>query len=287
MDRLEFSYVRPSTVADALEALAKPGARAIAGGTDLMIEIKERKTACTELVDVSEIPGLGQIRVTEDRIEIGAAAAFTQIASHPVLREEYTALAQAAGKVGSPQIRNRGTIGGNLVTGSSAGDTLCPLTAFGASLTIAARSGEIAVDMDHFWSEAVRAVLAAGGLLTKVTLPRRERPWKSVFVKLGRRESLAISRESLTVAAAVDGELRIAEARVAVGSAGRHAYRVPAAEAALAGRRYPEVDPGQVEAALAQAVHDALGSRSTVRYKAQAVKGLLGQALEDLRPQMV
>lgn len=286
MDGLKFSYVRPLTVADALEALERPGARAIAGGTDLMIGIKERRTDCAELVDVSEIPELRQIRVTGERIEIGAAATFTQIAAHPVLRGEYTALAQAAEKVGSPQIRNRGTIGGNLVTGSSAGDTLCPLAAFGASLTIAGQSGETTVDMDGFWSEAIRAALAAGGLLTNVTLPRRERPWKSVFVKLGRRESLAISRESLTVAAAADGEMRITEARVAVGSAGRHAYRVPAAEAAIAGRRCSEIDPGRVEAALARAVHNALGSRSTVRYKAQAVKGLFGQALEDLRPRL-
>lgn len=282
MDKLDFSYVRPLTVKEAAEALCVPGAKVIAGGTDLMIELKERKTSCACLVDITAIDELTAIHVTDKQIEIGAAVPFTEIARHPVIRAEYTALAQAVSKVGSPQIRNRGTIGGNLSTGSSAGDSLCPLTAFGADLVIADQMGRKTVNIADFWDAAVRDGLSTKKLLTQIILPRQLQPMQSVFIKLGRRESLAISRLSLTMAVSLDSNHRIADARAAIGSAGRHAYRVPEAENLLRGKLYTEVDQQRLEYELANAIQKTLGARSTAQYKAQAVKGLCRQAEKSL-----
>ncbi len=283
MDHLSFDYCRPATAEEAVAALGVPGTRVIAGGTDLIIAMREGKLRPTCLVDVSAIPDMTGIRWKENILEIGAATAFADIAADPFVREEFTALAQAASKVGSPQIRHRGTVGGNIATGSSAGDTLCPLTAFDCRVELAGSEGRRICSLDELWSPEQQAALGERTILTKIFLERGSAPWTSVFVKLGRRESLAISRLSLSVCLrrGTDGPIR--DARVAVGSAGRHAYRVPEAETLLCGCLPGALDVRAVQDALSAAVHRALGNRATVRYKAQAIRELFSQAMEELR----
>ena len=282
MEPLNFDYLRPATLAEAVEALQTPGRRVIAGGTDLILAIKEKKVQPACLVDISGIPELSGIREKENVLEIGAASAFTDIAGNPVIRQKFLALSEAASKVGSPQIRNRGTIGGNLSTGSSAGDTICPLTAFSARVELVGPEGKRILPLEDFWREEGQRGLSESTVLTRVLLETGKVPWTSTFVKLGRRESLAISRLSLTLCLRFAANGTICEARTAVGSAGRHAYRVTEAETLLQGRTMSGADARDVEEALSAAVCRALGTRSTVRYKAQAVQELYRQALDRI-----
>lgn len=283
MSRLEFSYVRPSTIQEAVDALQTPNARIIAGGTDVMIELKEKNEQECVLVDVTSIPELTQIRVTETTLEIGAAVTFTDISLHPVICSEYSALAKAASLVGSPQIRNRGTVGGNLSTGSSAGDSICPLTAFGADLIIVGAAGEETINIADFWTWDGRKQLSTKAVLYKVILPRRSPAAQSSFIKLGRRESLAISRLSVSLAVWSNETGVITKATAAVGSAGRYAYCVPEVSAVFVGKTLETATGQGAEELLSAAVSRALGARSTARYKAQAVKALCGQAINNLQ----
>lgn len=279
MSKLGFEYKRPSTIQEAIAVLQTSGARVIAGGTDLMIELKEHDVQNCVLVDITSIPEMTEILVTEETVEIGAAVSFTDISLHPVIRREFTALAQAASLVGSPQIRNRGTIGGNLSTGSSAGDSLCPLTAFCADLVLVGSNGEEIVNIADFWTHESRKKLSTETILSKVILRRKVETTNSAFIKLGRRESLAISRLSVALVVSKDEAGFISEAAVAIGSAGRHAYSVPDASSIMVGKTLKDVNCEEMGEALAQAIRRALGSRATAPYKAQAVKALCRQAL--------
>ncbi len=283
MDHLRFDYRRPATVEEAVESLGIPGTRVIAGGTDLIIAMREGKLRPAVLVDVSSIPEMTGIRTEENVMEIGAATVFTDIAENPLVRSEFAALAQAASKVGSPQIRHQGTVGGNLATGSSAGDMLCPLAAFNCRVELAGPEGRQIRTLDELWSPECQAGLGESTILTKVLLARESIPWRSVFVKLGRRESLAISRLSLSLCLRQGPDQKVREARVAIGSAGRHAYRVREAEMLLSGCSPDAWDVSAVQDALSAAVRRVLGARATARYKAQAVRELFSQAMDEMK----
>lgn len=282
MNKLSFDYIRPTSVQEAVTALQTPDARVIAGGTDLMIEMKEQRKPGGILVDVTAIPEMTEIWVSDDVVKIGAAVSFTDISNHPIIRQEFTALAQAASLVGSPQIRNRGTIGGNVSTGSSAGDTLCPLTAFGADLLLVGPEGEEIINIIDFWASDRQKELSVRTLLVKIILHRNITPTSSSFIKLGRRESLAISRLSVALTIRRGAGGHILEAFAAIGSAGRHAYRVPEVGPLMMGKFPGDVDRFAVEKSLSDAVSRTLGTRSTARYKAQAVQALGRQAMEQL-----
>jgi carbon-monoxide dehydrogenase medium subunit len=276
---VDFDYFRPATLREALELLSAhgPKARIMAGGTDLVLEMKRGEAAPEVLVDVTAIPELRVLECDDQVLRIGAACTFAAICTSPYVRDYAPALAAAAGQVGSPQIRARGTIGGNVGTRSPAGDALPPLVAHGAEAVVVSGAGARTVRIEEILSGAER--LEPGELIRDFRIPRREGV-KGVFVKLGRRNALAIARLSLAlVAHPVEAG---GDARVALGTLGIVPVRVPEAEDLMNRRGLdPAAWPEMAEAA-SRAVERSIPGRPTAPYKMRAVKGIIYEALENM-----
>src|SRR5512140_2480179 len=168
-------YIQPTSTAEVLEILKTRGskARIVAGATDLILELERgvRKDIDT-LIDVTRLPGLDRIELDEDGvIHLGALVSHNDCAASPLIRERAYPLARAAWEVGAPQIRNRGTVAGNLITASPANDTITPLVALGASVTLASVSGERRVALNDFYTGVRKTVMRPDEMLMEISFP--------------------------------------------------------------------------------------------------------------------
>lgn len=227
------SVVVPSSLAEAVEALgAHPGAMVLAGGTDAMVEINEghrrlgHDGAPGTVVAVDRVAELRSFTIDQAarRVTIGAGVTYTELLDEP-LAALLPALAEASRTVGSPQIRNTGTLGGNLGTCSPAGDGLPVLSALDAEVHLAAADGERTVSVHDFMVGVKRTALRPGELIVAVTLPLLD-GWQG-YSKVGVRNAMVIATASACLA--VHGPDR--SVRVSIGSVGPTVLRCPEAEA--------------------------------------------------------
>jgi CO/xanthine dehydrogenase FAD-binding subunit len=254
----------PTTLDDALELRARhPEALPILGGTDVMVDLNFERVRPDALLDLGEVPELRGWSAESGSVLLGAGVTYTELLE-PMLAAELPALAEAARTVGSPQIRNRGTIGGNLGTASPAGDALPPLLVYGAEVELASVGGSRTLPLEDFLLGPKRTALVHGELITGVRIPRR--PRRETFMKVGPRNAMVIAVCSLGLA--VDEEH--GEVRAAFGSAAQVAtlVRVPLARAAS----LPEG-----VAAAASPIDDVRGSAA---YRRHALRVLAKRALE-------
>jgi CO/xanthine dehydrogenase FAD-binding subunit len=254
---------RPETLAQALEIKAEqPDAVPLAGGTDLMVAINFRETRPGVVLDLTAVPELAEWAPDDGRLRVGAGVTYTRLIEE--LGDRLPALAIASRTVGSPQIRNRGTIGGNLGTASPAGDALPPLLVEGAEVELAKVGGTRSVPLDEFLVGPKRNALAEDELIVGVRLsPSKSR---QTFMKIGPRNAMVIAVCSLALA--VDRERE--EIRAAYGSAGP----VPALVTA------PLADRAEFPERLAAAASPIDDVRGTAAYRRHALKVLTGRALE-------
>ncbi len=281
-------YVAPSSLSEAVELLSSHGAaaRLIAGGTDLMLELSRgARTGVGLLVDLSGVAGLDRISYEGGRVTLGPLVTHADvIASAPMLTAGLP-LAQACLEVGSPPLRNRATVVGNIVTASPANDTISALVALGAEVTMASVRGERTVPVTEFVSGFRQTVLEDDEIVTAVAFdaldganrPNRRR---GVFVKLGLRRAQAIS----VVHAAVVVELRgldIVDLVVALGSVAPTIITVPEATELAIGRELDEAADDIVGAArrAATPIDDIRGS---AEYRSHAVGVVVERAVAAL-----
>lgn len=235
-------YVAPTTVADvaAVLAAAAPGtARLVAGATDLMVEIARGSRSGVELlVDVSAVHDVEPITVADGLVRIGLTATHRQVVMDPRMTALALPLAQACAEIGSPQLRNRATVVGNVVTASPANDTLSALSALGASATVVSVRGTRTVPLEALVTGFRTTSLAADELVTELTFPTLGPRRRGIFVKLGNRSAQAISVVHLAAVVSFDDDgVTVREARVALGSVAATVRCSPAIAAALEGDR--------------------------------------------------
>jgi CO/xanthine dehydrogenase FAD-binding subunit len=220
--------LRPTALAEALAArAAHPDALPIAGGTDVMVELNFDKARPPVILDLTAVPELATIDRTDGAVRIGAGVPYTRIIND--LEGVLPALAQASRTVGSPQIRNRGTIGGNLGTASPAGDAHPPLLAADATAEVASTRGTRTIPTRDFFLGPGRSALEPDELVTAITVPvagDREQ-----FAKIGTRNAMVIAVCSFSIR--IDPERR--RVGTGIGSAGPTPLRATEAEAFLAG----------------------------------------------------
>ena len=265
----------PETLGEALSLRAEhPEATPIAGGTDLMVEVNARRTRPAALLDLSRVEELGTWRRESGIAFVGAATTFARIA-----RElgDFAALVQAARSVGSPQIRNRATIGGNIATASPAGDSLPVLAAYDAAVVVAsARTGTRRVPLDRFLVGPKRTSLAPDELI--VGTEWRPLPGPESFTKVGRRGAMVIAVASVCLRA--DPERHTV--RLALGSVAPTVLRATQAEEFALGVDWSDAaavaEFGRRAAAEAQPIDDL---RSSAAYRRRVVEVLAGRALEE------
>lgn len=260
-------WERPDSVGDVVGILCALGGRArvMAGGTDLAVAIKAGLVRPEVLVDLGRVSELSRIAVAGgasrcDRAEIGALATHEAVAAHPVIRERASLLAAACRTVGSPQIRSRGTIGGNLANASPAADAAVALCALGAVARVrSATTGPDGADipLDRLLVAPRRTALAVGDLVTSVSLDLPSKDAQSLYLKMGQRSALAIA----IVSVAVVFEPGPGTVAIALGSVAPTAFRARDAEA-LFGREWPRATD---RAALMEAVAaSAAGAASPI-----------------------
>ncbi|RYD06982.1 hypothetical protein N752_01435 [Desulforamulus aquiferis] len=191
---MRFKTLTPSNSSEALEILKNnQGAMIpVAGGTNILVDLHRAKIKPEALVDLSRLNEWKEISLHQEVLEIGSLVTHADLTNAPCLKGPYAALSAAAGMVGGPQIRNRGTLAGNLQSASPAADTVTPLMALGAVLSLVSVKGEREVEADEFFTGPGKTVKQRDELISKVRIKANPAA-RSVFYKIGKRNAMAIS----------------------------------------------------------------------------------------------
>lgn len=233
MRRRPIPAVKPADLGEALRYLAE-GGKPLAGGTDLLVAIRKGTENPPFLVYVGELPELRVLRETAEGLEVGAALTHAELLAHPATAR-FPILRQVLATIGSPAIRAMGTLGGNLVTASPAGDGLVALYLLEARVRLVSAAGERELPVAEFIRGPRQTALRPGELVRALFLPYLEGQPRSFFRKVGRRQALVIAVASLGALVWVEGG-RVAQARLALGSVAPTVLRPREVEQALVGR---------------------------------------------------
>lgn len=278
-------YYTVGSIAEALQLLNQyqNRARIIAGGTDILLELEQKKRPDVDiLIDITRIPNLDQIRLHGETITLGALVNHNHVVGSDIIRERGLPLAQASWEVGAPQIRNRATVVGNLITGSSANDTITPLIALGAEVTLASVAGERTVSLNDFYTGLRQTVMRPNEMMTAIAFPAMSKNEKGVFIKLGLRRAQAIAVVNCTVVLRMNDNNEVTRAIMTLGSVAPTIIRVPTAEQSLIGKTLsPETiaDAARLAGATPTPIDDV---RSTADYRSEMSKILIARALRKL-----
>ncbi|MBA3065988.1 FAD binding domain-containing protein [bacterium] len=202
----------------------------LAGGTDIYVALNDGLLDGAIFCDISSLKGLDKILVKGKNISVGALTVFADIAKSPLIKKYANCLAEAAASVGSPQIRNRATIGGNAANGSPSGDAIPPLYALRAAIKTNLRT----IAIDKFFTGPKKTVLKNNELITELLIPKKNN--RTFFEKIGPRKALAISKVSVAVSLVISGGI-ILEAGIAFGAVGPTVVRASVTEQFLKGKK--------------------------------------------------
>ncbi|QBD78771.1 2Fe-2S iron-sulfur cluster binding domain-containing protein [Ktedonosporobacter rubrisoli] len=232
------NYLQPTSLEETLELLQQHGgqARLIAGGTDVLVELQRGVKPTTTLIDITAVPELKYIRHEGKTIALGALSTHNDVIASPACVKHALPLAQACWEVGAPQIRNRATVAGNLITASPANDTITPLMAMGAEVELSSMHGKRVVPLREFYTGVRRTTMQPGELLREIRLPVLAENQRGIFLKLGLRRAQAISVINVAIVITFDGEY-ISEACITMGCLAPTVVFARTAEVYLQGQR--------------------------------------------------
>ena len=276
---VEPPVVSPRSLAEAFALLAEQPYRPLAGGTDLLVQLTgELGPAPERVLNLWQLDELRGIEVRGNVLELGALTTYTGIRRSAACQAHAPSLVDAAATIGAVQIQHRGTIGGNVMNASPAGDTLPVLLALDAELVLGSTTGEREVAAADFWPAYRRTAARPDELLVRVRIPvvadREQR-----FRKVGTRRAQAISK--VVVAAAWRGVDAWRDVRIALGSVAPTPIRVSAAEASLEGRPRDLASIEAAVAALGSAINPIDDVRSTAAYRREAARRVVRRLLAE------
>jgi CO/xanthine dehydrogenase FAD-binding subunit len=278
-----FDYIATGTIEEACAELdAHAGrARVLAGGTDLVLELRRNgELSPGTLVDISRIGSLRGITESAEEIRIGPLTTHAELSRSEVVRCRAWFLASAAGEIGSPQIRNRGTIGGNIMHAAACADTVPPLVALGARVMLRSMQGERVVPLEEFFQAPYRTRARDNEVLTGIMFAPVPPLARTTFVKLGRRNALSIARLSVAALIERDSQGVIVDARIVPGAALPVWRRIPEAETILCGEKASTSLFAAAGRKVAATMVEATGRRWSTEYKEPVLAVLVRRALE-------
>ena len=248
-----------SSVAEAIRLLqAHPQAQIIAGGSDVLVQIREGRRAGAELVSIFGIDALRGVRYDDEwAIRIGSLTSFSHIAKDPVIREKIPVLGEAVSLVGGPQIRNIGPIGGNTCNGVTSADSASTLFAWDAIVEITGPEGVRRLPIQDFYIRAGKVDLRPGELQTAILIPKAAyEGYHGNYIKYAMREAMDIANLGCSVNVSLSGDKKtIRDARIAYGVAGPIPMRVPSAEAVAKGKPVCRTTADAFARAVLQDIH--------------------------------
>lgn len=275
-------YFAPKTLQEALELLRQEGsqARFLAGGTDLLLAMREKGWRIDSLINLKRIPGLRGIQPGPGGgLRVGATTTLCEIENSAAVRRACPVLSEAAGTIGSVQIRNLGTIGGNVANASPAADMAPALLVVDAEMEILSRSGGRMVAADRFFTAPGKTVMEQEEILAGILIPPSAAGTKAAYLKFAPRQAMDIAVVGVAVALSLDGDGGCRDARVALGAVGPTPMRARRAEAALIG----ELSEGCLERAAGEACAEAKpisDVRASGSYRRHLVGVLLKRAVK-------
>jgi CO/xanthine dehydrogenase FAD-binding subunit len=277
----KFDYVRPGSIAEAISLLNDPGhaSRPLAGGTDLLVLVRHKEPDFDRLVDISALPELKAISRRGDVISLGAGVTFSEAVESEVLQEAAPFLVAACRAVGGPQIRNAGTIGGNVVNAAACADSLPVLVCLDAVAYLRGLQGERAIPVAEFVLGPNRTQLAPGELLTHFTFDAPPPGARTFFHKVGRRRAQAISRLTMAAMGHLDAARRVDFVRITPGSATPQTVRFTQAEDMLLGQCPTDELIAAAGRRVAETVIAITGRRWSSEYKEPVIVALAERAL--------
>ncbi len=277
-------YLSVASLDEAIVALALHGERAriIAGGTDILIELEQgSRSGVDMLIDITRVPGLDLITRENGHFRLGPLVTHNHVVGSSALVAGALPLAQASWEVGAPQIRNRATVTGNLITASPANDTITPLMAMGASVALRSAAGERTVPLANFYTGLRQTVMHADELMAAVNIPSLAENERGIFLKLGLRRVQAISVvNAAIVITEVEGVIQ--RAAITLGCVAPIIVRAPAAEEYLRGKALTPPNIATAARLAAEAVRPIDDIRGTANYRREMVRVLLRRGLQSL-----
>ncbi|MEA3507183.1 MAG: FAD binding domain-containing protein [Elusimicrobiota bacterium] len=273
----EFNFKRPQTLIEALEIYSSGNYSIIAGGTDVIVELRKEKKAEQDILDITGLDELKGIRKEGKNIVIGALSTFSEVFSSPLIEKEAPLLKEAVRNVGSLQIRNRGTIGGNICNASPAADSVPALVALDSMLTLASPQGERKIKLDKFITWPYATDIKEEEILKSISFSPPEFTGYH-FYKLGRREALAISRMNVAVMLKIKGG-KIEKAFISPGSVMPSPGRVSVAEKLVEGNKPSKEIFEKAGFKVSEIMIKESGIRWSTEYKKPVIEQMVKRAL--------
>jgi CO/xanthine dehydrogenase FAD-binding subunit len=280
-----FQFYSAKSLEDGLNYISDQGGRSkiIAGGTDLILDLREEKITPDSMLNILEIEQLRGITETEDAVRIGPTTTFTEMIQSEVLNQHLPLLVQAASSVGGPQIRNRGTIGGNIATNGPCADVLPAVLALEGSLELQSKKKDIRmVPLEKILLSPYQTSIEPDEILTAIHIKKLAPATRSGFEKLSRRNAMAKGRMNISIILGLNKHKVGSDVRIVPGSVMPVAQRIEAAEKMLLGKI---LDESLIDAAvdtLAEEVFKIAGIRWSTEYKEPVLKSVFKRVLQRL-----
>lgn len=278
-------YFNVATTEEAVRLLGEKGesARIVAGGTDLILELERGvRRGIHTLIDITRIPGLDQITLDEDGvIHLGPLVTHNHCAASKLIRERAFPLARASWEVGAPQIRNRSTVAGNLITASPANDTITPLMALGAWVVLASARGERKVMLQDFYTGVRQTVMQTDEMMVDIAFPAMKKSQRGTFIKLALRRAQAIS--VINVAVVIDFDrTTVRNASITLGAVSPTIIHAQEAEKYLAGKMLTEEVITEASRLAMEASRPIDDIRGSAAYRREMVRVCTARGLRSL-----
>ena len=278
-----FAYIAAHSIAEAVALLSEnsPNALPIAGGTYLLVRMKQGLATPKMLVDIAGIPEFRGIALTEKGLRIGAMTTHAEIAASPLIRQHAPAVAASSASVGAIQTRNLGTIGGNLVACVPSNDSAPSLLVLDALVTVAGKDGQRQISLEELFAAPHCSSLGPDELLVEILVPAAQLGKPSCFAKIGRRRALTLALVNAAASVEVDGAKdRLVRVRLALGAVAPTPIRARKAEAFLAGKPVRGeclAEAAQIAAGEAAPIDDF---RATAKYRRDLIMVLTRRVIE-------
>lgn len=279
----KFNYLAPDTLDEALSLLAryKGRAKVIAGGTDFVPKLKRREIGAPEhVIDLKTIPGLDNIKYDVSGLSLGALVTIGAVETSAIIREKFGTLAQAAQSMASPQVRNRGTIAGNICNAVPSADSAPPLLTLGAKLKLISQRGERVVGIEDFITGPNQTALNDDEILQEIHIPHPPPNSKGIYLKLTPRRAMDLAIVGVAVVVIPqDGVCQ--DIRIALGAVAPTPIRARKAEAVLKGKKFTEEvieKAAQTAAGQSKPIDD---HRASAEYRRDMVEVLVKRAIKQ------